>query len=152
MSLVGLNPKNELGKSVRFSVWSWHPIWEYVEINYPDISNSIPNGHMNDGFVLSPDNGNRLAKLLENDLTNGKIENYIKELNNLLDTLPETLCHFCLGSGYKRKGLMSVTDDLCTICNGRKISKPMAYQYKTEIAMFFKFYIFVNNSNGFAIT
>jgi hypothetical protein len=86
MDVYGLNPKNAFGKIFRRNIWIWHPLWGYVEAEYPEIANKVKYGHSNDGDGLNENDSIVLSSFIASDLSNGKIFNFIdNEKNKYID-------------------------------------------------------------------
>lgn len=82
MDVYGVNPTNAFGKIFRRNIWIWHPLWEYVEKEYPEISSKVKYGHSNDGDGLNEKDSVQLSILISEDLSNGKIFKYIDDQKN----------------------------------------------------------------------
>ena len=78
IELHGLNPKNHFGKIHRNSIWIWHPMWNYLELNYKDTIKEI-NGHANNGDIVTKEISNILSEIILNDCNNQKINKFCLE-------------------------------------------------------------------------
>lgn len=101
MDVYGKNPKSEAGSYFRRNVWGWHPLWDYVENQHPEIAELVEHAHSNDGDGLDEEKSVELAKLLMDDYTSGKVAEYIAERNKALSELPFEDCHICEGKGIR---------------------------------------------------
>jgi hypothetical protein len=101
MDVYGKNPKSEVGTYFRRNVWGWHPLWEYVENQHPEIAELVKYAHSNDGDGLGARNSKKLAKILMEDFTSGKVAEYVAERNKQLAELPFEECRLCEGSGIR---------------------------------------------------
>lgn len=151
MNLYGLNPSAHTGKIYRLSIWLWHPLWNYVEMEHSDLANKLGNGHANDGDILNESDTKELESKLLEDLNNGKIEKYVNNFNIFLDSLPEVRCEYCLGFGKERQFILNITEENCFRCHGSGVSKMFITNYKADIYDFHKFIEFLKYCGGFKI-
>jgi len=101
MDVYGKNPKSEAGSYFRRNVWGWHPLWDYVENQHPEIAELVEYAHSNDGDGLDEEKSLELAKLLMEDYNSGRVAEYIAERNKALSELPFEDCHICEGTGIR---------------------------------------------------
>lgn len=101
MDVYGKNPKSEAGSYFRRNVWGWHPLWDYVENQHPEIAELVEYAHSNDGDGLDEEKSVELAKLLMDDYNSGRVAEYIAERNKALSELPFEDCHICEGTGIR---------------------------------------------------
>lgn len=151
MNLYGNNPSSHVGKIYRSSIWIWHPMWNYFEINYPEVAKDLGNGHANDGDELDNAKSIELANIIINDLSNGKINEYLQNFENFLNSLPETICEYCLGFGKERVFVLQQTEENCFRCNGSGKSKMMITNYRAYTHDFYKLADFLRSCGGFKI-
>jgi hypothetical protein len=151
MNLYGLAPKDHIGKIYRLSIWLWHPLWNYVEKEYPDIAAKVGNGHANNGDLVSEDIAKEILDMLSEDMFNGKIADYITNFNNFLNSLPEVTCEYCLGFGKEIEFILNITEVNCFRCSGSGISKMFITNYKADMHDFYRFKDFLENCGGFKI-
>lgn len=150
IELHGLSPKNHNGKIYRSSIWIWHPMWNYLEINYLDLVKNL-NGHSNSGQILNEENCKLLSETIFNDLGNNKISEYLKQYDNFMDSLPEVTCEYCLGYGFERQNILFQLNDICFRCKGSGRSKMFITNYRAYIHDFYMLAMFISNSGGFKI-
>lgn len=150
LELHGLNPKNHSGKIYRSSIWIWHPMWNYFEINYPEIVNNL-DGHSNSNKTLQQDESEKLSSIILSDIQNGKVSEYLKEYDLFIDSLPEVRCEYCLGFGFERKHIMFQLEDVCFRCRGTGVSKMFITNYRAYVHDFYMLSVFLNNCGGFKI-
>ena len=49
MGMYGKDPISDFGRYFHRSVWTWHPLWEYVQSRCPWVDEHVTYGHSNDG-------------------------------------------------------------------------------------------------------
>lgn len=101
MDVYGKNPANEAGQYFRRNVWGWRPLWDYVEDQHPELAELVEYGHSNDGDGLDGEKSLLLAKLLEEDLSTGRAQEYIAQRNKRLAELPLEDCELCEATGIR---------------------------------------------------
>lgn len=101
MDVYGKRPASEVGEYFRRNVWGWHPLWNYVEDNYPEIAELVEHAHSNDGDGLNAKKSMELAQLLESDLKTGKAIEYVESRNKRLSELPMEDCKYCDATGIR---------------------------------------------------
>jgi hypothetical protein len=101
MDVYGKNPKSETGTYFRRNVWGWRPLWDYVSTQHPEIAELVQYGYSNDGDGLGARNAKKLAKLLMEDFTSGKVAEYVAERNSALAELPFEECNLCDSTGVR---------------------------------------------------
>ena len=169
MDVYGKKPKSEAGEYFRRNVWGWHPLWDYVEENHPEIAELVEHAHSNDGDGLGARNSNKLAKLLLADVKQGKVAHYVRERNLKLSELPFEVCTLCEGTGIRTDEvaiengmhtqelpediaiIVGRTQGYCNVCNG--IGKKEAFEtwYSLEEDDVLHFSEFLAQSGGFEI-
>jgi len=147
MELHGLNPKNHSGKIYRSSIWIWHPMWNYFELNHKGLIKNI-DGHSNDGDTINEDLCVTLHNAILNDMSNNKIQKYLQEYDNFVNSLPETICEYCFGFGYERNNILAQSQNVCFRCRGTGKSKMFITNYKTYLHDFYMLATFLNNCGG----
>ena len=80
MDVYGIDPINAFGKIFRRNIWSWHPLWNYIQNEYPEIASKVKYGHSNDGDGLNREDSILLHDLILKDLSNSKIMSLEKNL------------------------------------------------------------------------
>ena len=111
MDVYGKEPRSLAGEYVRYSVWGWKPI---VDISFhfaSDVMDRITYPHTNDGDGLNGEGSVELADILQANIDNGAVAQWILDLEFRLASLPNETCRLCDGSG--------VRDDATGITNGQ---------------------------------
>ena len=101
MDVYGKNPTSEVGQYFRRNVWGWHPLWDYVEHQHPEIAELVEHAHSNSGDGLGARNSKKLAKLLMADYESGKVAEYVEQRNKELSELPFEDCRICNATGIR---------------------------------------------------
>lgn len=101
MDVYGKNPSSRTGEYFRRNVWGWHPLWEYVEDNYPEIAELVEHAHSNDGDGLDAEKSLMLAELLKADFITGKAEEYVVQRNKAISEMEMPTCKHCEGTGIR---------------------------------------------------
>lgn len=169
MDVYGKNPKSETGQYFRRNVWGWRPLWDYVSNQHPEIAELVQYGYSNDGDGLGARNAKRLAKLLMDDFTSGKVAEYVVERNRELAELPFEDCELCHSTGVRTDavGVQSgqptkeLTPEIaiivgrevgwCNGCNGVGKRENWATNYYLEPDDVKEFAEFLVDSGGFEI-
>ena len=102
MDIIGKKPKNEKGKYFRNNVWWWRPLATFICDTYPDIAEKCEYWGSNDGDGLDAKTSRQLAKLIRQDLANGKVAEFEREYNTWRAELPREKCSFCEATGIRR--------------------------------------------------
>lgn len=69
MDISGINPKNKVGEYIRFSIFSWSPMINLVELIAPEEFSKIKYPYTNDGSGLNEEDSIKLGrKLIDLDL------------------------------------------------------------------------------------
>ena len=169
MDVYGKKPTNEVGEYFRRNVWGWHPLWEYVENQHPEIAELVEHAHSNSGDGLNKSDSIKLAKLLMADFTNGKVDEYVAERNKALAELPFEDCRICEGTGIRTDALgiesgwperelapdisiiVGRTKGSCNACSGIGKRENFATSYYLEADDVKEFAEFLENCGGFEI-
>lgn len=169
MDVYGKNPKSETGEYFRRNVWGWHPLWDYVENQHPEIAELVESAHTNDGDGLGARNSNKLAKLLMADFESGKVAEYVRERNRQLAELPFETCQSCEGTGIRTDQagvdngwptrtlpediaiIVGRTTGSCNACNGIGKREPFEAWYSLREDDVKEFAEFLAESGGFSI-
>lgn len=101
MDVYGKNPTSEVGHYFRRNVWGWHPLWQYVEVVHPEIASLVKYAHSNDGDGLNDEDAKKLSELLEEDLGDGVVANYLEARAVWLSELPREDCKLCQNTGIR---------------------------------------------------
>ena len=150
MDLHGLEPQSRYGEVLRLSVWVWHPLWEFVEQEYPNLVGKV-RGHVNSGDELNKETSQLLYEKMSNDFLNGNIQNYIDKYNDFLDSIPKWECVPCLGLGKKRRGIFHQTNDVCVNCQGSGKAFSYIKNYSFSVGDVYFFLEFLKDCGGFKI-
>lgn len=75
--IFGIRPKNTKGDYIRFTIWSWGPLWTYCERVAPEICVQVKHARTNDGEQVSAENAEALAEVLEKELASGRASEYV---------------------------------------------------------------------------
>ena len=169
MDVYGKKPKSDVGEYFRRNVWGWHPLWDYVENNHPEIAELVEYAHSNDGSGLGARDSNKLAKLLVADLDSGKVAEYVAERNLMLSELPFEVCNLCEGTGIRTDAIavesgmptkelaediaiiVGRTQGYCNGCNGIGKKEPFQTWYSLYEVDVEQFARFLAQSGGFEI-
>lgn len=168
MDVYGKNPKNESGEYFRNSIWSWHPLADYIlKVAPADITNQCESWHSNDGDGLDEDASEMLAKFLRNEIRNGNAAKYIEQRERILAALPFGPCHLCSGTGTRRDdvGIRNgmpervVTEDnlrkgqigWCNGCAGAGLVQSSEASMRLTFENLVNFVDFLENCGGFEI-
>jgi DnaJ-class molecular chaperone len=150
-NLVADGPEKEDLAVFNRSAWIWHPIWEYVETHYPEISNQVKYGHSNDGDGLSGGAARDLGLKLRSDIDSGIAEKYVDKFNLFLKSLEDVTCPRCLGFGLNRIGILRSASSQCIKCEGSGRSRPPVCSYFMVLGDLEEFSNFLVNCGGFRI-
>lgn len=151
-NLIGQDPIATVGKEFRVSLFIWHPLWEYVEDQYPEIASKVVDAHFNAGGSLDKQDSLTLAESLDNDFDSGLIAEYVKKFQDFIDNLPETDCYQCFGIGKHRVSILKALREPCRACNGTGKAKHFVTQYTLYPHDFVTFALFLRNCGGFVIS
>lgn len=155
MDVFGLAPTSATGEYFRRNVWGWHPLWEYVERNHPEIAVKVEAGHSNDGDGLGAEDAAALADLLREDLRSGQAHVYVVERDVALAALAPEPCHLCEGTGVRRDDVAvragMDTRGWCNGCDGSGQVLPWVTHYSLDASDIAEFADFLADSGGFTI-
>jgi hypothetical protein len=169
MDVYGVKPKNEKGEYFRNNVWWWRPLWNYCLEMHPAIAGKVEHGHYNSGDGLNSVDSKKLALFLKKDLDSGKVEQYAKEREVYLDSLPLENCEYCQGTGIRGdkvgiensmpdkelspeiQALTGRTHGYCNGCSGKGKIKNWQCQYPFDVENVKQFQEFLDNCGGFSI-
>lgn len=101
MDVYGINPTSEEGQYFRASVWSWHPMADFVTTFWPDLTRPCKNWHTNDGDGLGASDSRALGLEIERALSDGRFDRYARERQAYIDSLPRETCEYCGGTGIR---------------------------------------------------
>lgn len=169
MDVYGKNPASTTGEYFRRNVWGWHPLWDFVENNHPEIAELVKHAHSNSGDGLDEEKSIELAKLLMDDYESGKAEEYVAERNKQLSELPYEDCNLCDSTGIrtdeigKANGhptkildpdiavIVGREKGWCNACNGIGKRENWATNYYLEAEDVKEFAEFLKDCGGFEI-
>jgi len=169
MDVYGKAPANEVGAYFRRNVWGWHPLWGYVEDQHPEIAELVQHAHTNDGDGLTSAKSLKLARLLQEDLANGVVDEYISARQMALSLLPRETCNLCSGTGIRTDAiaiehkmpekelspelqiLLGRTHGTCNACNSEGSREAFELSYRLDREDIEQFADFLENCGGFEI-
>lgn len=169
MDVYGKAAKSEVGEYFRRNVWGWRPLWEYVELNHPEAVELVEHGYSNSGDGLGARGSKKLAKLLMEDYTSGRVAQYVEERNRMLSELPFEKCDLCAGTGIRTDEIaksskmhlkvldpdvaiiVGRTKGWCNACNGVGKRENFATSYYLEDVDIKEFAEFLAECGGFEI-
>ena len=153
MDVYGTNPTKEVGQYYRQSVWGWHPLWNYVENEFPALAVKVEHGHTNDGDGLDSEDSKALAAAMQEALANGTAEQYVKELEAEIAALPDVDCSVCKGTGQRPDGLAGIEwkKPGCNGCSGTGKTINFGRNYGIEVQDIKEFAEFLEHCGGFEI-
>jgi hypothetical protein len=168
MDVIGDNPISERGEYFRNNVWWWRPLWDYCCVVAPELCLDV-SGHYNDGDGLDGEGSVALAKALITSLSNGFIDKYIQERNELIANLPMRDCDLCHNTGIRTDevgveqgmALKVLEQDKaiilgreigwCNGCDGRGWNEPWETSYPFSRENIEEFCAFLQDCGGFSI-
>lgn len=148
--LVGKNPESAVGKELNISLFIWHPLWEYVESQYPEIAIKV-GGHFNSYQELSKEDALFLSNNIYDDINNNIVAEYVRNFKDFVGNLPLTDCYSCFGIGKHRVGILKALDGPCEACNGTGRARFLTSYYSLELQDFYIFQKFLSQCGGFII-
>lgn len=102
MDVIGVKPKNEKGEYFRNNVWWWRPLAGFIRDTYPDIAEKCDGWDYNGGDGLDEENSTELARLIREDLANGKVAEWESQYNEWRAEQPRENCSHCEATGIRR--------------------------------------------------
>ena len=85
----------------RNNVWWWHPLAEYCMKQAPAITSACEDWHTNSGFGLNEEECEKLAEILNTELSSGRTQAYAQIREAELKSLPPVACDICEGTGKR---------------------------------------------------
>lgn len=147
--VIGNHPKAEVGKYLRRSVWSWHPLIEYAEAIAPaELMAQCRYWHSNDGDGLNKRDSEKLAEILTEDIESGNAERYCLERNAALGAMEDELCELCAGTGKRDDAIFK---GKCNGCEGTGKVRPWQTHYGLSLESITGFRDFLAACGGFKI-
>jgi hypothetical protein len=77
MDLFGQNPGSRSGEYFQENIWGWHPLWQYIEDQFPQFAAQVPNAHSNDGDGLNDVQSRALGFRLNHEINTGRALHYV---------------------------------------------------------------------------
>lgn len=153
MDVYGKAPAAEVGEYFRRNVWGWHPLWEYVQDEHPDIAGLVEHGHTNDGDGLDADASAELARRLRADVATGRALAYVDRRDARLGALPRVPCNICEGTGQRPDGLCGVEwkKPGCNGCDGLGHRSDFENMYYLSVSDLVEFAEFLEACGGFEV-
>lgn len=153
------------GVYFRASVWSWHPIWEYVcRVAGDLIDEETRNAcHYNDGRGLDEETSKKVAARLYVELHTGGTERFIEDAEESLKALPDEPCRLCEGTGVRTDAIgvqmgQPEKDNphtggkgWCNGCGGKGTIRPWATHYGFDRDHLREFAEFLEHCGGFKV-
>lgn len=102
MDVFGKNPTDKKGEYFRNNGWWWHPLWDYCSSIAPEICKKVKHAHSNDGDGLGVLDSIELSKRISKSLKDGTADEYIKERNAYIKSLPMRKCLHCRATGTRQ--------------------------------------------------
>lgn len=138
--------KENPGTYFRNNVWWWRGLWSYVcKVGKKIMTEKdITAGHSNSGDTISKTKATKLAKLIKEELTNGKTKEFVKKYEKKRKSLPQIECFLCEGTGERK-------DKTCHNCKGTGKQKNWMSHYPVSIKNIEEFQKFMEQSGGFKI-
>lgn len=158
MDVYGKNATAKEGQYFRNNVWWWHPLAAYIEMRYADEIPRIKkvDWHSNSGDGLGPNDSYRLSKLLEADLTSGRVKLYADgyESQRRAQTEPcrtcaDSLLHGVPAPGWRILDEQSGIKEKCPQCDGTAQMPTNPYPFSVENVH--EFMLFLRSCGGFEI-
>ena len=107
-------------------------------------------GKCNDGMMVSMEQAEAIASLLETHLTSGQLGRHAIEFNDRMERdYPSSPCKSCAGTGVGKPPMALPPNGSCIICRGAGSKKPSRPEFDLEGVEYFV--EFCRNSGGFAI-
>lgn len=160
MDISGVAPTDEVGRYIRFSVWGWRPMAEYIRTVAPELADKVEYLDTNDGDGLDAEDSVALADVFDAELASGDAARYIAERNAELAALPDDECRYCVGTPgvrhWPERDGIPAHDKPCNVCghNGpERFGKvrPWGTSYMMELDDIARMAGFLRTCGGFEI-
>jgi hypothetical protein len=150
MDVYGKEPADKTGEYVRYSVWNWHPLADYLLATAPaEITGACKFWHTNDGDGLGAERAKALADFLTGEIDSGRAEDYVEMRNASLESLADLPCEVCEGTGRRDDPILRGE---CNLCGGTgKVRPPEAAYYRSDFEEIVRFRDFLRTCGGFTI-
>jgi hypothetical protein len=152
MDVYGKAPVSEVGKYLRHSVWTWHPLAEYCEKVAPELTTDCQHWHTNDGDGLDATGATLLANALQIEVDTGRCAKYAAQRKAEQEALPSEPCFCCGGTGLRKPPpVVGPGDRPCNGCGTTGKVRPHQTHYPFEVAYVVEFIAFLRECGGFEI-
>jgi len=122
VDIFGRQPTAEVGKYFCRNYWWWRPLWEYVEIEHPDLAGKVTYTYTDDGDGLDASDSLQLARLLREELADGTVAHYVKDRDEYIAALPLEPCSICDATGKRAEAVaasLGKPGEPCKGCSGK---------------------------------
>lgn len=102
MDVIGRAPSGEAGKYFRSNIWWWHPLAAFLQDEFPQETSACELWHSNDGDGLNAKDAQRLSTALDRALSQGRVEEHLRQLHNAAGAVDRQPCPLCGGTGLRR--------------------------------------------------
>lgn len=146
--LSGLKPVSETGKCFRNNVWWWCPLATFV-LRVCDVpEEEAKDWDTNDGQRVTQETAVHIADRLQELVESGEVKKYEEETSKWLESLPDTECDFCEGTGQRDD---KFAQGQCNACKGKGMKRPWVTLYPFDEENVVDFIAFCRDSGGFVI-
>lgn len=148
--LFGINPRTKAGDYYRATVWTWHPLWNYVCAVCKNVLSpeDMKMGHFNDGHQIVGTKARKIAERLESLLNQGRVAETIEILEQRRREMPDEVCKFCGGTGVRND---KYVNGQCNACGGKGKVRPFETWYQFTEQDVRELLEFLKNCDGFQI-
>jgi len=136
---MGMDVYGKSGNYLRRNVWSWSPLWQYVETRFPEYAGKVEYAYTNDGDGLGKIDSYKLGELILKDVETGVAAYYVDERSTYVGGLADRDC-FCSGDNAE-----------CHVCSGSGKTRPFEADYVLTVDSIEEFGVFLVESEGFNI-
>lgn len=154
---MGMSVYGETGAYFQSSVWSWHPLADYLIYVAPDIAGQCRYWHSNDGDGLSKANALRLADRVQAEIDAGRTAHYETLYRSERLRLPNEPCWLCEGTGTRRlvpeigAGDPRTDGVPCNGCDTTGYVQAQSLEYSFSVDNVRSFVDFLRECGGFRI-
>ena len=136
-------------------MWSWRPLWDYVEEVAPQLAARVEHGHTNDGDGLNARDSAKLAAILTAELDAGRTAQYEADYTAGIEALADEPCSYCGATGTRSDAVGQeagmVERQWCNGCGGKGSRRPMTAWYEFSADNVRDFRDFLVACGGFEI-
>lgn len=156
MDVFGINPSSEEGEYFRANIWYWRPLWDYIELNFPEIATKVCSPYTNDGDGLDVHASLLLSEKIDHYIDVQHARVYQELFLEGIAKLELETCYMCNGTG-SREWPEGTTDEWiqqcngCNVCNGVGQVRPFAAWYHFDVEVLKEFSVFLRHCGGFQI-